>query len=243
MKYANHRTAIDELSASEGVFTTAQVARLEIPRNSLALAGVLGEGGTCRSRCLSALLDDKPAHGRALGDLEAHESLQAHIRAHGTVRRHRRGRDHGSGTHLNRGLRPASLQDFLAQTHQLASHGSTVRCQENRAPGRHLGVRAAHHAHGEDPGRPVPGPRGPLARKERVCGRDDEGHGNGKAGGAGLKLRGRAWKAQGARRHQAAHCRARSVTERTPVRLEFSSFLGARQRHPNLTAINPMPRR
>ena len=38
MKYANHRTAIDELSASEGVFTTAQAARLDIPRNSLSLA-------------------------------------------------------------------------------------------------------------------------------------------------------------------------------------------------------------
>lgn len=38
MRYANHRVAIDELSASEGVFTVAQAARYEIPRNSLSRA-------------------------------------------------------------------------------------------------------------------------------------------------------------------------------------------------------------
>ena len=36
MKYANNIAAIDELSASEGVFTTAQAQRLGISRNALS---------------------------------------------------------------------------------------------------------------------------------------------------------------------------------------------------------------
>ena len=38
MKYANNIAAIDELSASEGVFTTAQAQRLGISRNALSHA-------------------------------------------------------------------------------------------------------------------------------------------------------------------------------------------------------------
>ena len=36
MTYSNHIAALNELSASEGVFTTAQAARLGITRNALS---------------------------------------------------------------------------------------------------------------------------------------------------------------------------------------------------------------
>ena len=42
MKYANNIAAIDELSASEGVFTTAQAQRLGISRNALSHACKVG---------------------------------------------------------------------------------------------------------------------------------------------------------------------------------------------------------
>lgn len=42
MKYANNIAAIDELSASEGVFTTAQAQRLSISRNALSHACKVG---------------------------------------------------------------------------------------------------------------------------------------------------------------------------------------------------------
>lgn len=42
MKYANNIAAIDELSASEGVFTTAQAQRLGISRNALSHAYKVG---------------------------------------------------------------------------------------------------------------------------------------------------------------------------------------------------------
>lgn len=42
MKYANNIAAIDELSASEGIFTTAQAQRLGINRNALAHACKVG---------------------------------------------------------------------------------------------------------------------------------------------------------------------------------------------------------
>ena len=55
MKYANNIAAIDELSASEGVFTTAQAQRLGISRTALSHA--------CKGGRL-----ERVAHG----DLEAH---------------------------------------------------------------------------------------------------------------------------------------------------------------------------
>lgn len=42
MTYSNHITALNELSASEGVFTTAQAARLGITRNALSQAVASG---------------------------------------------------------------------------------------------------------------------------------------------------------------------------------------------------------
>ena len=42
MTYSNHRTALNELSASEGIFTTAQAARLGITRNALSQAVASG---------------------------------------------------------------------------------------------------------------------------------------------------------------------------------------------------------
>lgn len=42
MNKTNHITALNELSASEGVFTTAQAARLGIPRNALSQAVASG---------------------------------------------------------------------------------------------------------------------------------------------------------------------------------------------------------
>lgn len=42
MMYANHISSMNELSASEGVFTTAQAARLGITRNALAHACAVG---------------------------------------------------------------------------------------------------------------------------------------------------------------------------------------------------------
>lgn len=42
MKYANHIAALNELSASEGVFTTAQAARLGVTRNALSQAVASG---------------------------------------------------------------------------------------------------------------------------------------------------------------------------------------------------------
>ena len=42
MKYANNIAAIDEFSASEGVFTTAQAQRLGISRNALSHACKVG---------------------------------------------------------------------------------------------------------------------------------------------------------------------------------------------------------
>ena len=42
MIYSNHITALNELSASEGVFTTAQAARLGITRNALSQAVASG---------------------------------------------------------------------------------------------------------------------------------------------------------------------------------------------------------
>lgn len=38
MTYSDHITAMNELSSSEGVFTTAQAQRLGIPRDALAHA-------------------------------------------------------------------------------------------------------------------------------------------------------------------------------------------------------------
>ena len=61
MKYANNIAAIDELSASEGVFTTAQAQRLGISRNALSHACKVG-------RLERAELGDR----RAGRDLEAH---------------------------------------------------------------------------------------------------------------------------------------------------------------------------
>lgn len=42
MRYSNHIAELNELSASEGIFTTAQAARLGIPRNSLSIATTSG---------------------------------------------------------------------------------------------------------------------------------------------------------------------------------------------------------
>ena len=42
MTYSNHITALNELSASEGIFTTAQAARLGITRNALSQAVASG---------------------------------------------------------------------------------------------------------------------------------------------------------------------------------------------------------
>ncbi len=42
MTYSDHITAMNELSSSEGVFTTAQAQRLGIPRDALAHACAAG---------------------------------------------------------------------------------------------------------------------------------------------------------------------------------------------------------
>lgn len=42
MTYSGHITAMNELSSSEGVFTTAQAQRLGIPRDALAHACAAG---------------------------------------------------------------------------------------------------------------------------------------------------------------------------------------------------------
>ena len=69
MKYANNIAAIDELSASEGVFTTAQAQRLGISRNALSHACKVGRL-------------ERVAHGAyrcaELGDRRAGRDLEAH---------------------------------------------------------------------------------------------------------------------------------------------------------------------
>ena len=66
MKYANNIAAIDELSASEGVFTTAQAQRLGISRNALSHACKVGRL-------------ERVAHGAyRLGDRRAGRDLEAH---------------------------------------------------------------------------------------------------------------------------------------------------------------------
>ena len=72
MKYANNIAAIDELSASEGVFTTAQAQRLGISRNALSHACKVRAPRARRPRRVSPLRCAELGDRRAGRDLEAH---------------------------------------------------------------------------------------------------------------------------------------------------------------------------
>ena len=71
MKYANNIAAIDELSASEGVFTTAQAQRLGISRNAPSHACKVGRLERVAQRV-------SPLRCAELGDRRARRDLEAH---------------------------------------------------------------------------------------------------------------------------------------------------------------------
>lgn len=118
MKYFSNMAAISELSESEGVFTTAQAARMDISRDALAHSCRVGRlerichGAYRMSGTQRRDTDELNAF------LEAHQSLPLRVEEKTPVGWHRRERYDGGESAANGRFLSVPLQDDRAHAHQ-----------------------------------------------------------------------------------------------------------------------------
>ena len=127
MMYANHISSMNELSASEGVFTTAQSARLGITRNALAHACAVGRAerichGAYRLTGTPASETDELT---AIWKLTKPSLFTWERTAH--VGWHRNWRPHRRLSTRHRRLFLHALSHFRASKNQLTAHVDKLR--------------------------------------------------------------------------------------------------------------------